>query len=148
MSRKATAVILPFSRVRSSRFFTFAGCPPQINLYCSELWVDRSINIGRQFWQVFEPYLMMFKGSQGKKGAAPNFDVPTKKIKLTKSMNILFWWIFQFYLRMFAFLWGIFKLTARKKRRMTLLTWLPVFCPSSIWILATCGQNSVQFNVV
>jgi hypothetical protein len=70
--------------------------------------MDRSINIGSQFWQVFEPYPMMFKGSQGKKGAAPNFDVPAKKIKVTKIMNILFLGSFQFYSRMLAFLLGIF----------------------------------------
>jgi len=89
---------------------------------------------------------MMFKGSQGEK-KAPNFDVPAKKIK-KKFIDILFWGNFPFYSRIFAFLWGIFKLTSRKKRRMTLLTSLPVLFPSSIWILVTCGQNSVQFNVV
>ena len=86
---------------------------------------------------------MMFKGSQEKKEAAPNFDVPAKKIKTTKSIDILFLGSFQFYSRMFAFHWGIFKLTLRKKGRMTLLTSLPVFCSSSIWILVTCGQNVV-----
>jgi hypothetical protein len=61
--------------------------------------------------------------------------------------NILFLGSCHFYSRIFALLWGIFKLTPRKKRRMTVLTSLPVFCPSSLWILATCGQNYVQFNV-